>query len=110
MNMAYSKQKENKNVSNPWTIYNESHYVKAIHLSYSLDKAPPKFNFVCWHEPIWLAHDLKNMNLWRLLKLEGIILKYIVSHFGPWPSYKDERRTRFAKTYGIKMRHTIKIK
>jgi hypothetical protein len=31
---------------NPWTNYNESHYVKDIHLSYSLDKAPPKFNFV----------------------------------------------------------------
>jgi hypothetical protein len=46
MNITYSKQKQNKNVSNPWTLYNESHYVKAIHLSYSLDKAPPKFNFV----------------------------------------------------------------
>jgi len=42
------------------------------------------------------------MKLWRLLKIEGSILKYRVPPF--WPTYIGERRTTFAKTYGIKVR------
>jgi hypothetical protein len=42
------------------------------------------------------------MKLWRLLKIEGSILKYRVPPL--WPTYIGERRTTFAKTYGIKVR------
>ncbi len=84
MNMTYSKQKQNKNVSNAWTNYNESHYVKAIRLSYSLDKAPPKFNFVVLQWANLIGPSLKKMKLWRLLKLlKGSILKYVVQTLGP---------------------------
>jgi hypothetical protein len=42
------------------------------------------------------------MKLWRLLKVEGFILKCRVLPL--WPNYIGERRTAFAKPYGIKMR------
>jgi hypothetical protein len=42
------------------------------------------------------------MKLWRLLKIEGYVLIYIVPPLGP--TYIDERRTTFAKTDGLKMR------
>jgi hypothetical protein len=42
------------------------------------------------------------MKLWRLPKVEGFILKCRVSPI--WPKYIGERRTTFAKAYGIKMR------
>jgi hypothetical protein len=42
------------------------------------------------------------MKLWRLSKIEGFILKYRVPHLGP--TYIGERRTTFAKAYGIKVR------
>jgi len=41
------------------------------------------------------------MKLWRLPKIEGYILKYRVS--GLWPTYMGERRTTFAKAYGMKV-------
>ncbi len=44
----------------------------------------------------------KKMKLWRLLKIEGYVLIYIVPPLGP--TYIDERRTTFAKTDGLKMR------
>jgi len=40
--------------------------------------------------------------LWRLLKIEGSVLMYIVPPLGP--TYIGERRTTFAKAYGIKVR------
>jgi len=49
-----------------------------------------------------IGPSLKKMKLWRLLKIEGSILKYRVPPF--WPTYIGERRTTFAKTYGIKVR------
>jgi hypothetical protein len=42
------------------------------------------------------------MKLWRLLKIEGCALMYIVLPLQP--GYIGERRTTFAKTYGIKVR------
>jgi hypothetical protein len=32
-----------------------------IHLSNSLDEVPPRFNFFCCNEPIWLAHHSKKI-------------------------------------------------
>jgi hypothetical protein len=29
---------------------------------------------------------------------------YHCNTVAPWPTYEDERRTRFAKTYGVKLR------
>jgi hypothetical protein len=34
-----------------------------IHLSNSLDEVPPRFNFFCCNEPIWLAHHSKKLKL-----------------------------------------------
>jgi hypothetical protein len=46
------------------------------------------------------------MNLWKLPKIEGSILKYRVPHL--WPTYIVEIRTTFDKAYdkayGIKVR------
>jgi hypothetical protein len=42
------------------------------------------------------------MKLWRLPKIECSILKHRVPPL--WPSYIGERRTTFAKAYGIKVR------
>jgi len=39
--------------------------------------------------------------IWRFPKIEGSILKYRVPPF--WPMYIGERRTPFAKAYGIKV-------
>jgi hypothetical protein len=45
----------------------------------------------------------KNLKLWGLLvEVEGFILKYKVSPL--WPKYIGERKTTFAKAYGIKVR------
>jgi hypothetical protein len=49
-----------------------------------------------------LAHHSKNLKLWRLPKIEGSILKYIVPPL--WPTYIGERRATLAKAYGIKVR------
>jgi hypothetical protein len=42
------------------------------------------------------------MKLWKLPKIEPSILKYKVPPL--WLTYKGERRTTFAKAYGIKGR------
>jgi hypothetical protein len=42
------------------------------------------------------------MKLWRLSKIEGSVLNYSVHSL--WCTYIGERRTTFAKTYGIKVR------
>ncbi len=44
----------------------------------------------------------QKMKLWRLLKIEGSALMYIVP---PLRRHIDERRTTFAKAYGIKVRY-----
>jgi hypothetical protein len=43
------------------------------------------------------------MKLWRLPKIAGSSLKYKVPPL--WPIYMGEKRTTFAKTYGIKVRY-----
>jgi len=42
------------------------------------------------------------MKLWRLPKIEASTLKYGVPAL--WPTYVGEKRTTFAKAYGIKVR------
>jgi hypothetical protein len=42
------------------------------------------------------------MKLWNFPKLEGSILKNRV--LALWPTYTGEKRTTFAKAYGIKLR------
>jgi hypothetical protein len=42
------------------------------------------------------------MKPWRLLKVEGSVLKYRVPSI--WPTYISESRTTFAKAYRIKVR------
>jgi hypothetical protein len=42
------------------------------------------------------------MKLWRLLKIEGFVLIYIVPPLGP--TYIGERRTTFVKAQGLKVR------
>jgi hypothetical protein len=42
------------------------------------------------------------MKLWRLSIIEGSILRYRVPPL--WPTYIGERRTTFAKAYGIKVK------
>jgi hypothetical protein len=49
-----------------------------------------------------LAHHSKRKKVWRLPKIKGSILKYIVPPL--WPTYIVEKRTTFAKAYGIKVR------
>ncbi len=49
-----------------------------------------------------IGPSLKKMNLWRLPKVDGSILKYRVPPLGP--TYIGERRTTFAKAYRIKVR------
>jgi hypothetical protein len=49
-----------------------------------------------------LAHHSTKLKLWRLPRIKGYILKYIVPSL--WPTYIGERRTTFAKAYGIKAR------
>jgi hypothetical protein len=44
----------------------------------------------------------KKLNLWRLLKIKGSVLMYKVPP--RWPTYIGERRTTFAKAYGINVR------
>jgi hypothetical protein len=44
----------------------------------------------------------KNMKLWRLLKIEGSVLIYIVLPLGP--TSIGERRTTFAKAHGLEVR------
>jgi hypothetical protein len=44
----------------------------------------------------------KKMKLWRLLKIEGYVLMYIVPPLRP--NYIGETRTTFAKAYGLKVR------
>ncbi len=65
---------------------------------------PPKFFFSHCNEPIWLAQHFfyKNKKLWRLPKIEASTLKYGVPPL--WPTYVGEKRTTFAKAYGIKVR------
>ncbi len=55
--------------------------------------------FLFCNEPIWLAHHLTKLKLWRLPKIKGYILKYRVPPL--WSTYIGERRTTFAKAYGI---------
>jgi len=44
----------------------------------------------------------KKMKLWRLFKIEGSILIYIVPPLGP--TYISGGRTTFAKTHGLEVR------
>jgi hypothetical protein len=44
----------------------------------------------------------KTMKLWRLLRIEGSVLMYILTPLRP--IYIGERRIRFAKAYGINVR------
>jgi hypothetical protein len=50
----------------------------------------------------WLAHHSNKMKLWRLLKIECIILKCRIPPL--WPTCIGEMRTTFVKAYGIKVR------
>jgi hypothetical protein len=43
----------------------------------------------------------KKKKQWRLPKIEGFILKYIIPPL--WPTYVGERRAPFSKAYGIKV-------
>ncbi len=45
---------------------------------------------------------LKKMKLWRLLKIEGFVLIYIVPPLGA--TYIGERRITFAKAHGLEVR------
>ncbi len=49
-----------------------------------------------------MAHHSKEFKLWRLSKIEDSVLKFAVPTL--WPRYIGERRTTFAKAYGIKVR------
>ncbi len=49
-----------------------------------------------------IGPSLKINKLRRLLKVEGSIFNYRVPPL--WPTYIGERRTKFAKSYGIKVR------
>jgi hypothetical protein len=72
----------------------------AIYLSYSLYEVPPKFYFIFGNESFdWPITE--KTKLWRLPKVEGSVLKYRVPPL--WPTYVDERRTKFAKSYEIKV-------
>jgi hypothetical protein len=42
------------------------------------------------------------MKLWRLLKIEGSVLIYIISSLGL--TYIGEKRTTFVKAHGLEMR------
>jgi hypothetical protein len=42
------------------------------------------------------------MKLWKLFKIEGFVLIYIVPPL--WPTYIGERRTTFAKAHGLKVK------
>jgi hypothetical protein len=44
----------------------------------------------------------KKMKLWRLFKIKGYVLMYIVLPLGP--NYIGERKTTFSKAYGLKVR------
>jgi hypothetical protein len=44
----------------------------------------------------------KKMKLWRLFKIKGFVLMYIVLPLGP--NYIGERKTTFAKAYGLKVK------
>ncbi len=58
------------------------------------------------HLPIHALHCYvqipKKMKLWRLFKIEGSVLIYVVPPLGP--TYIGERKTTFAKTHGLEMR------
>jgi len=49
-----------------------------------------------------IGPSLKDIKLWRAPNMEGYILEYRVPAL--WPMYIGERRTTFAKAYGIKVR------
>jgi hypothetical protein len=71
-----------------------------IHLSYQLDEMLLKFLFLSpCNEP---PNTFFKMKLWRLPKTEASTMKYRVPSL--WPTYVGERRTTFAKAYGIKVR------
>jgi hypothetical protein len=48
-------------------------------------------------------HFFEKTKLWRLPKIEASTLKHGVSPL--WPTYVGEKRTTFAKAYGIKVRY-----
>ncbi len=81
------------------------------HLSYILRCSPLllncrvqfKFNFFSFcNKPIWLAHHATKLKLWRLPEAQGSILMYRVPALSL--TYTGEKRTIFAKAYGIKVR------
>jgi hypothetical protein len=81
--------------------------IALIHLSYSLNEVPPNsklFNFVAMSQfdcPITPTKK-EEETMEASHKTNGSTLKPIVHSL--WPTYIGERRTRFAKAYGIKVR------
>ncbi len=55
----------------------------------------------CYVQEDWPITPQK-MKLWRLLKIKGSVLIYIVLPVGP--TYTGERRTTFAKAHGLEVR------
>jgi hypothetical protein len=49
-----------------------------------------------------IGPSLQKKKLWKLPKIKGFILKYKVPPL--WPTYICEKKTTFAKTYGLKMK------
>jgi hypothetical protein len=55
----------------------------------------------CYLQEDWPIAPRK-MKLWKLFKIEGSVLIYIVPPLGP--TYIGERRTTFAKAHGLEVR------
>jgi len=69
-----------------------------------LDEVSPKFFSFFFNKRIWLAHLSNKTKLPKHSKIESYTLKYMVPAL--WPNkYIGERRTTFAKAYGIKVRY-----
>jgi hypothetical protein len=63
----------------------------------NIEEVPPKFFFfLATSQFDWPVNQKKRKKVWRLLKIKGSILKYIVPPL--WPTYIVERRTTFAKS------------
>ncbi len=86
---------------------------------HSIPKGPQKdthYSYICLLFIRWDAYQIlfyfgdepfdwpitEKTKLWRLPEIEGSILKYRVPSL--WPTYVNERRTKFAKSYEIKVR------
>ncbi len=67
-------------------------FSRRAHLSHALH---------CYLQEDWPIAPRK-MKLWKLFKIEGSVLIYIVPPLGP--TYIGERRTTFAKAHGLEVR------